>query len=219
MDSDWFCKTYMGRPGKVGAPDIDKFNLWGGSLSIGHPFGATGFSTIFLSYKNIVGDVCLYWFLGVRLAIHAANRLIHEDGKYACIAACAAGGQVWMKFIYFGTLRHVIHRWGSSCIYCIWILPSAILTVPIEKKSNSQGSRCCEFPFWNSICWVQFFISFICCRALEWSLKGTQMASYKPVLSTRELKANGNAIFHPALLSSAFFRKLYGRFLLWNIVL
>ncbi|KAK4017969.1 hypothetical protein OUZ56_000042 [Daphnia magna] len=71
MDSDWFCKTYMGRSGKVGAPDMSKFNLWGGSLSIGHPFGATG----------------------VRLAIHAANRLIHEDGKYACIAACAAGGQ------------------------------------------------------------------------------------------------------------------------------
>jgi acetyl-CoA acetyltransferase len=51
MDSDWFCKTYMGRPGKVGAPDIDKFNLWGGSLSIGHPFGATGFSTIFYVIK------------------------------------------------------------------------------------------------------------------------------------------------------------------------
>ena len=36
----------------------------------------------------------LLGFLGVRLAIHAANRLIHEDGQYACIAACAAGGQV-----------------------------------------------------------------------------------------------------------------------------
>ena len=72
MDSDWFCKTYMGKSEKVGAPAMDKFNLWGGSLSIGHPFGATG----------------------VRLAIHAAHRLIREDGQYACIAACAAGGQV-----------------------------------------------------------------------------------------------------------------------------
>ena len=44
MDSDWFCKTYMGRSGKVGAPDMSKLNLWGGSLSIGHPFGATGIS-------------------------------------------------------------------------------------------------------------------------------------------------------------------------------
>ena len=42
LDSDFFCKTYMGRSSKVGAPDMTKFNLWGGSLSIGHPFGATG---------------------------------------------------------------------------------------------------------------------------------------------------------------------------------
>ena len=72
LDSDWFAQKYMGRSEKVGSPDMDKFNLWGGSLSIGHPFGATG----------------------VRLAIHAANRMIKEDGQYACIAACAAGGQV-----------------------------------------------------------------------------------------------------------------------------
>lgn len=71
LDSDWFCKTNMGRSEKVGAPDMSKFNLWGGSLSIGHPFGATG----------------------VRLAIHTANRLIHEDGQYGLVAACAAGGQ------------------------------------------------------------------------------------------------------------------------------
>ena len=31
---------------------------------------------------------------GVRLAMHAAHRLIQEDGKLALIAACAAGGQV-----------------------------------------------------------------------------------------------------------------------------
>jgi len=71
LDSDSFCKNYIGLSEKFGAPTMDKFNLWGGSLSIGHPFGATG----------------------VRLAIHAANRLIKEDGQYACIAACAAGGQ------------------------------------------------------------------------------------------------------------------------------
>ncbi|XP_042230114.1 trifunctional enzyme subunit beta, mitochondrial-like [Homarus americanus] len=71
MDSDWFAKTYQGLSEKVGAPDVDKLNLWGGSLSIGHPFGATG----------------------VRLMMHSANRLIKEDGQYACISACAAGGQ------------------------------------------------------------------------------------------------------------------------------
>jgi len=71
MDSDTFAQQTMGRKQKVGTIDMSKFNLWGGSLSIGHPFGATG----------------------VRLAMHSANRLIKEDGKYALIAACAAGGQ------------------------------------------------------------------------------------------------------------------------------
>ena len=72
LDSDWFAKEYMKRSGKFGAPDLDKFNLWGGSLSIGHPFGATG----------------------VRLVSTAANRLIKENGKYGLVAACAAGGLV-----------------------------------------------------------------------------------------------------------------------------
>lgn len=70
LDSDWFAQNYMGRKGKVGALPMDKFNLWGGSLSLGHPFGATG----------------------VRLATTAANRLHHENGQFALIAACAAGG-------------------------------------------------------------------------------------------------------------------------------
>lgn len=71
LDSDWFAKNYMGRSAKFGVPDMDKFNLWGGSLSIGHPFGATG----------------------VRLVTTAANRLEKEGGQFALIAACAAGGQ------------------------------------------------------------------------------------------------------------------------------
>lgn len=51
MDSDWFAQNYMGRQKKVGVPDLNKFNLWGGSLSIGHPFGATG-EDIFLVVQN-----------------------------------------------------------------------------------------------------------------------------------------------------------------------
>jgi acetyl-CoA acyltransferase len=69
-DSDFFAREQMGRKEKVGAMDITKMNTWGGSLSIGHPFGATG----------------------VRLVTTAANRLIHEDKQLALIAACAAGG-------------------------------------------------------------------------------------------------------------------------------
>ncbi|KAJ8925375.1 hypothetical protein NQ315_009206 [Exocentrus adspersus] len=71
MDSDFFAQKYMKRQSKVGAPDISKFNNWGGSLSIGHPFAATG----------------------VRLAMHTANRLVREDGQFGLVAACAAGGQ------------------------------------------------------------------------------------------------------------------------------
>lgn len=32
----------MKRSSKYGSIPIEKLNLWGGSLSIGHPFGATG---------------------------------------------------------------------------------------------------------------------------------------------------------------------------------
>ena len=80
-------------------------------------------------------------FKGVRLAIHAANRLIREDGQYACIAACAAGGQVWAKFIclLFGTL---INMWGSPRLYGLVLLPLCDLnSVPRRKKPDFQGSR------------------------------------------------------------------------------
>uniref|UniRef100_A0A6Q2XVB9 Trifunctional enzyme subunit beta, mitochondrial n=1 Tax=Esox lucius TaxID=8010 RepID=A0A6Q2XVB9_ESOLU len=72
MDSDWFAQTYMGRKTKVGTPPMEKFNLWGGSLSLGHPFGATG----------------------CRLVTTVAHRLQKEGGQYGLVAACAAGGQV-----------------------------------------------------------------------------------------------------------------------------
>lgn len=50
MDSDWFAQNYMNRQSKVGIPDLSKWNKWGGSLSIGHPFAATGkcFSIFYL---------------------------------------------------------------------------------------------------------------------------------------------------------------------------
>jgi fatty acid oxidation complex beta subunit FadI len=69
LASDDFAKSKLGREKAVGTINMEKFNLWGGSLSIGHPFGATG----------------------VRLINTAANRLHHEGGKYAILAACAAG--------------------------------------------------------------------------------------------------------------------------------
>ncbi|MEX0904157.1 MAG: thiolase family protein [Balneolaceae bacterium] len=71
LNSDKFAKERLNRKKKIGRIPLDKLNRSGGSLSLGHPFGATG----------------------TRMLTTAANRLIHEDGRYALIAACAAGGQ------------------------------------------------------------------------------------------------------------------------------
>lgn len=71
LNSDKFAKENAGRSEKVGEIPMEKFNVHGGSLSLGHPFGATG----------------------GRLLTTAANRLQRENGTFALIAACAAGGQ------------------------------------------------------------------------------------------------------------------------------
>lgn len=42
LNSVYFCQTYLGLNEKFGMPDMKKWNNWGGSLSIGHPFAATG---------------------------------------------------------------------------------------------------------------------------------------------------------------------------------
>lgn len=69
LASDAFAKQNLGRDKAVGEVDMNKFNIHGGSLSIGHPFGATG----------------------ARLVTTVANRLIRENGRYGLLAACAAG--------------------------------------------------------------------------------------------------------------------------------
>ena len=69
LNNEEFCKERLNTEKAVGEVDINKVNKWGGSLSIGHPFGATG----------------------ARLLTTAANRLIQENGKYAMLSACAAG--------------------------------------------------------------------------------------------------------------------------------
>jgi acetyl-CoA acetyltransferase len=69
LASDSFAQDKLGRTQKVGDVPLEKFNTLGGSLSLGHPFGATG----------------------ARLVTTAANRLIRENGTFALVAACAAG--------------------------------------------------------------------------------------------------------------------------------
>lgn len=64
-----FCRSRLGRDGAVGRIDPERLNAWGGSLAVGHPFGATG----------------------ARLIATCAHRLRHEKGRYGVLAACAAG--------------------------------------------------------------------------------------------------------------------------------
>jgi acetyl-CoA acyltransferase len=42
LDSDEFARTRLNRAEKVGIIDEDRINVMGGSIAIGHPFGATG---------------------------------------------------------------------------------------------------------------------------------------------------------------------------------
>ena len=66
-----FCTQRLGLDDAYGEIPMDKINTQGGSLSLGHTFGATG----------------------GRLLISAARRLTESEGEYALISACAAGGQ------------------------------------------------------------------------------------------------------------------------------
>jgi acetyl-CoA acetyltransferase family protein len=69
LESDRFGRDKLGLSGKVGRVDMKKVNIYGGSLSLGHPFGATG----------------------ARLLTTCCNRLIESGEKYGVIAGCAAG--------------------------------------------------------------------------------------------------------------------------------
>jgi acetyl-CoA acetyltransferase family protein len=67
-DPDW-CSQRLGRDQPVGRVDPDRLNAWGGSLSVGHPFGATG----------------------ARLITNCCQRVRAEGARYGVVAACAAG--------------------------------------------------------------------------------------------------------------------------------
>lgn len=64
-----FAEEKLGRGSPIGVINMDKFNVSGGSIAIGHPFGATG----------------------GRLTITALNELRRRDRNFGLITACAAG--------------------------------------------------------------------------------------------------------------------------------
>ncbi|HZJ48525.1 MAG TPA: acetyl-CoA C-acyltransferase FadI [Acidimicrobiia bacterium] len=67
--ADW-AKQWLGRPDAIGAIPDDRFNLYGGSISLGHPFGATG----------------------ARQILTMANELKRRGAGTALVTQCAAGG-------------------------------------------------------------------------------------------------------------------------------
>ena len=69
LDDEEFCRDRLGRDRPVGAIDRNRLNTWGGSASLGHPFGATG----------------------ARLITNCCHRLESEAARYGLVAACAAG--------------------------------------------------------------------------------------------------------------------------------
>ena len=70
LSSKRFAENELGRSKAVGHPDLDRINVMGGSLSIGHPFGATG----------------------GRLTITVLNEMARRDVQFGLITVCAAGG-------------------------------------------------------------------------------------------------------------------------------
>lgn len=65
-----FAESRLGRGEAVGEVDPDRLNVHGGSVAIGHPFGATG----------------------ARMVTTMANELHERDAETALLGICAAGG-------------------------------------------------------------------------------------------------------------------------------
>ncbi len=69
LEGEEFCRDRLRRERPLGPIDPERLNAWGGSLSVGHPFGATG----------------------ARLITTCCHRMEAEDAHYGLVAACAAG--------------------------------------------------------------------------------------------------------------------------------
>ncbi len=69
LDSDTFARERLGRASRVGVIDEDRINVMGGSIAIGHPFGATG----------------------GRLTVTLLNEMARRGVGIGLISVCAAG--------------------------------------------------------------------------------------------------------------------------------
>jgi len=70
FSSKKFAQEELGRSKAVGHPDPERINVMGGSISLGHPFGATG----------------------GRLTMTLLNEMARRDVEFGLVTVCAAGG-------------------------------------------------------------------------------------------------------------------------------
>ena len=70
LESDTWAKEMLGLESRVGLVDRDRLNVCGGSIAIGHPFGATG----------------------ARVTTTLANELKRRGGTLGLLSVCAQGG-------------------------------------------------------------------------------------------------------------------------------
>lgn len=71
MASEEFGRDHLGLDGALGVVDRSKLNVNGGSIALGHPFGATG----------------------GRIVTQSLNELGRREGRYSAIAICAGGAR------------------------------------------------------------------------------------------------------------------------------
>jgi acetyl-CoA acyltransferase len=77
FDSDRIAKERLGRDRALGLPPEDQINVMGGSLAIGHPFGATG----------------------GRITVTLLNELRRRGKQFGMISVCAAGAMGFVMIV------------------------------------------------------------------------------------------------------------------------
>jgi acetyl-CoA acyltransferase len=70
FESDIWARDHLGRTARIGEVNWDSLNVMGGSIAIGHPFGATG----------------------ARITTTLANEMRRRDVQFGLISVCAQGG-------------------------------------------------------------------------------------------------------------------------------
>jgi acetyl-CoA acyltransferase len=70
LESKQWAAEKLGRPEAVGEVDWETLNVMGGSIALGHPFGATG----------------------ARITLTLANEMKRRDAQFGLISVCAQGG-------------------------------------------------------------------------------------------------------------------------------